>query len=117
MKLAYAERGEQPPYRSIGSFRRAYRMEKGTEGYKKSHYFEQNLTDDLTYTLRNGKLHLNMNKAVFDKDTEYGRRHCVSGYIFGKNGNKLKVKSVWQVEKNSDKIRFITLTFPKEKND
>lgn len=37
MKLAYAEQGKEPPYKSLGAFRRSYRKEKGTEGYEKTH--------------------------------------------------------------------------------
>lgn len=38
MQEQYSKRGEEPPYKSLGSFRRAYRSEEGSLAYAKSHY-------------------------------------------------------------------------------
>ena len=37
MKAYYKAKGEEPPYTTLGGFRRSYRAEKGSEAYKKSH--------------------------------------------------------------------------------
>ena len=38
MQEQYAKRGEEPPYKTLGSFRRSYRSEEGSLAYAKSHY-------------------------------------------------------------------------------
>ncbi len=41
MQRLYKQRGETPPYTDIGAFRRAYRSEKGSLPYAKSHYIRR----------------------------------------------------------------------------
>lgn len=43
MTEAYREAGKEPPYKTIGAFRRAYRSEEGSTGYTKSHYWRNDI--------------------------------------------------------------------------
>ena len=40
---AYKEKGIEPPYKTIGSFRRAFRSKEGSNAYAKSHYWRKYL--------------------------------------------------------------------------
>lgn len=41
MQKSYAARGEEPPYKTLGAFRRAYRSEEGSLAYAKTHYMRR----------------------------------------------------------------------------
>lgn len=41
MQAQYSKRGEESPYKSLGSFRRAYRSEESSLAYAKSHYYRK----------------------------------------------------------------------------
>lgn len=40
-----AERGEEPAYKSLGAFRRAYRSEEGSLAYAKTHYYRRDMRE------------------------------------------------------------------------
>jgi len=43
MQKFYQERGEEPPYKTIGAFRRAYRSAEGSLAYAKTHYYRRDV--------------------------------------------------------------------------
>ena len=53
--------------------------------------------------------------AEFVQKTEYGDKYQICGTLTGPNGRKLRVASIWMVERATGKTKFVTL-FP-DKNE
>lgn len=85
-----AERGEEPTYKSLGVFRRAYRSEEGSLSYAKSHYAKRDARELEGYTQVLGVKNVPSTLAKFQK-IKY-------------NKNKQKYASM-QVEVGDAKIR------------
>jgi hypothetical protein len=49
--------------------------------------------------------------AEFEKSTEYGDKYRIRGILTGPNGRILRVVSIWMVENETGRTKFVTL-FP-----
>lgn len=68
-------------------------------GYTESH------ADRLFQDLR-GLLATN---AEFVQKTEYGDKYQIRGILAGSNGRRLRVVSIWMIERATGKTKFVTL--------
>ena len=79
------------------------RVIKSALGYEQDDYeeFSNKIFKNLPYY-----------KAEKKPATEYGEKFVVRMILTGKNGNRLLVDTVWQIDNETDKPRIITMTFP-----
>jgi Domain of unknown function (DUF6883) len=47
--------------------------------------------------------------AEFVQNTEYGDKYQICGKLAGPNGRKLRVTTIWMIERATGKTKFVTL--------
>ncbi|OIN56816.1 DUF6883 domain-containing protein [Arsenicibacter rosenii] len=99
-----------PPYLITESKLTGYLL-KFRDQDDKSNYLGQ-----AGYTLDNWELLLadllrlvETNDAVLDKPSVYGQSYQVIGELTGPTGRKLSVKTIWMLDIDEEKTKFITL--------
>jgi hypothetical protein len=103
MQKAYTERGQEPPYKTLGAFRRAFRADEGTTAYSNSHYWKKNLKtfdDDNATNNEYGTVHNEIKKPNLTKQE-------VSAKIKTPWDNDLKPRGQIDLPPNITKAEFI----------